>query len=283
MGIILAAFGVLAVVLWGGYFFFKEEQEAAPILSTEADVVQQERPRGTRSFTVFDNNFAYFGGSLYYRSGTDDAGEPLYTILPVAEPDSFQKIASVVAPPRTPGSSFIGSGSVYAQSSYMTAQNSTQSQSQTENGSQQLGSAQSSGQSSYTVSYYTDGENVYVVVSSGNSASTPQIIPGADPDSFHVLNSEYAADENNVYVVVVTCVGDSCSASVNIVDGADPDTFQPFPNQQQVMNADCTGYVIADAQDQNYLYNDGQVVDGVSVYLIGSGGDCDNTPVLISP
>lgn len=283
MGIVLSAFGVLVVVLWGGYYFFKEEQEAAPILSTEADIVEPGKKDGTRSFVVFDSNFAYSGGSLYYRSGSDSAGEPVYTIVPVKEPDAFYKIASTPVVSRSSSAGFGGSGAVYAQASYV-GQSASQAQSSQAqgSGSGQLGS-QSSGDSSYTVSYYSDGENVYVVVSSGDTTSNPQIVPGADSDTFHTLSSEYVADDDTVYVVTVTCAGENCSVTVSVVAGADPDTFQAFANQQQVMNADCTGYVTADAQDQNYLYNNGQVVNGVSVYAIGSGGDCDNTPVLISP
>lgn len=281
LGIILAAFGVLVLVMWGGYYFFKEDQGPAPVIIQDSERAAQEEKKATRSFVVFDSNFSYSNGSVYYRSGSDASGAPVYTLLPVAEPESFQKIATVSGSSDT--DAYAGFGrDTYAQSSYFPGQVGLSGGNQQESNTTQLGSASGSG-GGYSVSYYTDGENVYVVVSSGGNTGTPQIVPGADPDTFEVLNSEYSSDGEHVYVIVVTCVGTSCSASVSVVGGADPDTFQPYPNQQQVMNADCTAYVLADAQDNRYLYNNGQVIEGISVYLIGSGGDCDNTPVLISP
>lgn len=294
--IFLAVFGILVVTMWGGYHIFKVEPDNAPLAPSELVTVQEDsgKVRKTRSFVVLDNSFAYSAGKVYYRSGTAQDGEPLYSILPVKDPESFSKVGSASAPAGTAHTSYIsGSGgpSTYAQSAYasQSAEPVTSGQSTSPQeplnagGSTQLGSAYGTGSPEYSVSYYTDGENVYMIIESGGTTSEPQVVIGADPDTFEVLNAEYAKDDTHVYVVIVTCVGGSCSASVSIVASADPDTFQAFPNAQNVYNSDCTGYVVADSQDANHVYNNGQVVDGVSVYLIGEGGSCDDTPVLISP
>ncbi len=283
VGLILAVFGILVVTIGGGYWLWREDATPPAVLAPVEEPAGTHNVRKTKSFVVYDSNFAYNGRTLYYRSGTDKAtGEPLYSIAPVANPEGFQRLGGATAPASS--SSSFGGASTYPQAAYSVGQSQPQQESQpAQSGTTGLGSALGTGSPQYSVSYYTDGENVYMVVETESGSSAPQVVVGADPDTFEVLNAEYATDESNVYVVIVTCVGDTCTATISIVASADPDTFQAFPNQQQVLNEDCSGYVIADAQDQYSVFNNGQVVDGVSVYLIGESGSCDDTPVLISP
>lgn len=288
VGLLLVVFAILVVTIWGGYYIFKGEPEEvrAPTPLVEAEPTGQKNVRATRSFVILDGGFAYTPSAVYYESGSDTDGEPLYTILAGADPKTFEKIGTV-APPQSSSASTAqssGSGSGPAGSGVSGSQ-SAPSVSQQSNTQTQLGSAGGSGTAGtpYSITFYSDSDTVYMVITSGGETSTPQIVPGADPDTFAILNAEYSKDENSVYVIIVTCTDGTCTAVVSIVAGADPDTFQAFPSTQSVMNSDCTGYVAADGQDANNVYNNGQVVDGVSVYLIGQGGNCDNTPVLISP
>lgn len=284
VGLILAVFGILVVTIGGGYWLWREDATPPAVLAPVEEPAGTHNVRKTRSFVIYDSNFAYNGRTLYYRSGTDrGTGEPLYSIAPVANPEEFQKVGSATVPASS--SSIQSGGSTYAQAAYVGSQSgsSQQQQNAQSSGNTSLGSALGTGSPQYSVSYYTDGENVYMVIETASGATEPQVVVGADPETFEILNAEYAVDDSHVYVVIVTCVGDSCTATISIVAAADPDTFQAFPNQQQVLNADCTGYVVADAQDQYSVFNNGQVVDGISVYLIGESGSCDDTPVLISP
>lgn len=268
-----------------------ETPQATPVAQEQEEPLGTKNVRKTRSFVVLDNNFAYAGGNVYYRSGKASDGEPLYSVLPVAQPEDFHKVGEArAAPGQASLASYSGSGSAYSQSAYQayvssggSPETAPDTAPTSSGGTTALGSATGSGAPDYSVSYYTDGENVYVVVETPGGSSEPQVVVGADPDSFEVLSAEYASDDDNVYVVTVTCIGDSCSATVSIVASADPDTFQVYANDQQILNSDCTGYVTADSQDGTHVYNNGQVVYGISVYLIGQGGECDNTPVLISP
>jgi len=273
-GLMLVVIAILVITIGGGYWLFKADpepiREATPLVETQENAGKG--VRATRSFVILDGGaYAYTSSHVYWRSGTDESGEALYTEIPGADPESFEKIGTVA--PRQQSSGSGGSGGPTSAS-----QGSAQSTTQT--GASQIGTA---GSTSYSITFYSDNNNVYITVTSGGQTSSPQIVAGADPDSFQILNAEYSKDDTYVYVVIVTCVGGSCSAVVSIVPGADPDTFQAFPSPQNVLNTDCTAYVVADGQDANHVYNNGVVVDGVSVYLIGQSGDCSDTPVLISP
>lgn len=295
-GYVIVGLAVVGALIWSGFRIFADTptEEIPQNSQSESESRGSERETNSaRSFLVFDSNFAYSGDTVYYRSGTTSSGEPEYLPLPSANPDTFRKIGS--ASPQsnaTPAASQAGGGTSGSSNSLLVygigfsngtvaAQGSGQS-SGVSGVQSSLGSTAGGG-GSYSVSYYSDGQYVYMVVESSDGSSTPQIVPGADPDTFEILNAEYAADKDHVYVVIVSCTNGSCSAIVSIVESADPGTFQVFASEQELVNANCSGTVTADAQDQNYVYNNGQVVDGISVYLIGAGGDCDDTPVLISP
>lgn len=267
---------------------FKAEPESERAPTPLVEVVP-DNERKTRSYVILDNSFASGGGYVYYKTGSDSAGEPVYAVVRGADPETFKKVGTVS--PHIPGgaprssaqtSSLVGGSSGSAQEVAQSSQTVTQTQS---SGPTQLGSAGGSGAAgtSYSITYYSDANNVYMVIESGGQTSSPQVVVGADPDTFQILNAEYSKDAEHVYVIIVTCTDGVCSATVSIVASADPATFQAFPSAQNVLNSDCTGYVVADGQDANNVYNNGQIVDGVSVYLIGGGGYCDDTPVLISP
>lgn len=284
MGLLVVVFGILMATMWGGYYAFKADPEPERAPTPLVEVVPDSE-RKTRSYVILDNSFASDGGFVYYRTGSDGAGEPVYAIVRGADPETFKKVGTVS--PHIPGdasrsstqaSSVVGgsggSGQVVVQGSQTVTQTTTQ-----------LGSAGGSGASgtSYSITYYSDANNVYMVIESGGQTSSPQVVIGADPATFQILNAEYSKDAEHVYVIIVTCTSGVCTASVSIVASADPATFQAFPSAQNVLNSDCTGFVVADGQDANNVYNNGQIVDGVSVYLIGGGGSCDTAPVLISP
>lgn len=285
IGLLLVVFGILVVTMWGGYYMFKADPEPERAPTPLVEVVPGSE-RKTRSYVILDNNFASGGGFVYYNSGTDSEGEPIYAVVRGADPETFKKIGTVA--PHIPGGASGNSTQVapiLGGSSGSASQTVSPSTPTQPSGPTQLGSAGGSGAAgtSYSVTYYSDENNVYMVIESGGQTSSPQIVVGADPETFQILNAEYSKDAEHVYVIIVTCDGGVCSASVSIVASADPDTFQAFPSSQNVLNSDCTGYVVADGQDANNVYNNGQIVDGVSVYLIGGGGNCDDTPVLISP
>lgn len=290
VGILLVVIGILAAVVWGGYSIFGDEEPMPVAQQLAQDSATQEDTRATRSYVILDNSFAYSGGYVYYKSGESSAGEPTYSIVPQADPATFQKIGSASPPqpasrPASGGSGAAGGGSGSVTTGSGSSGQSTASQSISQGSTQsELGSiGGSGGGSTYSVTYYSDENNVYVTVETDGQTSEPQVIVGADPDTFEILNAEYAKDNEHVYVIIVTCIGGTCSASVSVVESADPDTFQAYPNSQNVLNSNCSGYVVADGQDAYHVYNNGQVVDGISVYLIGTGGTCDDTPVLISP
>jgi hypothetical protein len=282
VGLLLVVFGILVITIGGGYWLWREDTAPPPVLGPVVQPEGTQNVRKTRTFVVYDSNFAYNGTTLYYRSGKDrTTGEPLYSVAPVRAPEKFEKVGSATVPASSSNS--LSGSSTYSQSSYSAGTSQSQQSQQTLGGTTGLGSALGTGSPQYSVSYYTDGENVYMVIETESGASAPQVVVGADPETFQILNAEYAKDESHVYVVIVSCAGDTCTATISIVASADPDTFQAFPNTQQVLNTDCTGYVSADAQDQYSVFNNGQVVDGISVYAIGESGSCDDTPVLISP
>ena len=289
IGLLLVVFGILVVTMWGGYYMFKADPVPERAPTPLVEVVPDGDVRKTRSYVILDNSFATGGGFVYYKTGSDSEGEPIYSVVRGADPETFKKVGTVaphipggVARSSTQTSALAGgsggSGQEVAQGSQPVSQTQT-------GGTTQLGSAGGSGAAgtSYSITYYSDANNVYMVIESGGQTSTPQVVVGADPNTFQILNAEYSKDAAHVYVIIVTCTSGVCTASVSIVASADPATFQAFPSAQNVLNSDCTGYVVADGQDANSVYNNGQIVDGVSVYLIGGGGSCDNTPVLISP
>lgn len=300
VGIVLVLGSVLVPIVWVVYAIFIKSDEA-PVVQESAPEVQQTSSKAvsaTRMSVIFDGNIGFDSSFVYYRSGVDNAGAPVYTPVPQAKVESFKKLGTVIPPASKESSNIFSSGasvvftgggnSSSAQNSSSVTSSSASSpvsESQSESQSQsEIGSlSDTSGGTSYSITYYADDENVYMVIESGGVVSTPQIVSGADPDTFQILSTEYAKDESHVYVILVTCIGDVCTATVSIIASADPTSFQAFPSEQSVLNADCTGYVTADSQDAYHVFNNGQVVDGISVYLIGGGGSCDDTPVLISP
>jgi hypothetical protein len=274
-GLLITVVLILVVTMGGGYYLFKADEPVArdggPLVESPSEETPQAalsgakgKVRATRSFVILDGGMVYTPFAVYYESGTDTDGEPLYTAVPSADPETFQVIGRAPPPPPPkPVTTFSqGYGQVFS------------------------GVAQGDpGESDipYSITFYSDDESVYMVVATEGQTNAPQIVAGADPSTFQILSAEYSKDINHVYVVIVHCVLDTCAGTITIVAGADPATFQAFPTAQSVMNSDCTGYVIADSQDANHVFNNGQIVDGVSVYLIGENGECDDTPQLVSP
>lgn len=272
-GLLLLVFCILAGVMWGTYYLFKADEAPARAPTPLVETAEQLEPKGgvnvraTRSFVILDGAMAFTPLAVYFRSGTDTDGEPLYTRLEGADPSTFETIGTAVPPlpPPAPAPQPVGISQGFG-ITYV--------------GFTEVGEETGT---PYSVTFYRDEDTVYMVVESGGSSSPPQVVVGADPDTFQILTAEYSKDDTQVFVVVVTCSGGTCTGTVSVVVGADPETFLAFPNTQSVMNSDCTGYVFADSQDANNVFNNGQVVDGVSVYLIGQNGECDDTPQLISP
>ena len=266
--------GGLTIVLAGFWFFGGDDPQVVPQQDNRQEVLAEVEVAGTRtsrSIVTFDNKFGFSGGSVFYWSDMSASGEKQYKELVGADAGTFQKIgtaapSSGVADTQPSSSGVIGQG---------------QSTGQTPLGFSS-GSTESSG-ISYSITFYSDDNTVYIVVESGGQTSAPVVIAGADPDSFQILNVEYVKDEDWVYIIEVVCSGLTCVADVSVVEGADPDTFQAFPNATEVLSTDCSAYVTVDGQDQFQMFNNGEAVDGVSVYLIGKSGRCDDTPVLISP
>lgn len=269
--------GGFAVVLGWWWFFsggepepIREASHAQEMQETVVQTVDRAGVRLARSVTTFNDTFVFGGGSVWYRSGTSGSGEKEYKQLPGADASSFSQIGVVHAP-----------SNEAARSAPQTSSDSRSQQPQI-----QLGASSGtteSGATSYRIAFYADNNNVYIVVESGGQTSAPLAIFGADPDTFQILNVEYVKDANHVYAIEVTCTGNSCTAQVSVVEGADPDTFQAFSNSTQVYNSDCTAFVTVDGQDRYHMFNNGAAVDGVSIYLIGENGTCDDTPVLVSP
>lgn len=130
---------------------------------------------------------------------------------------------------------------------------------------QQSSNSQSNSATSFpmtkgTVTFSSDGKQVFVNLV-GNESSNSKIIQGADPATFTVVGVDttgslgaytyYAKDKNNVYTGFV-CGDQGCSGKEGVLQGADISTFVYVTNFGD----------FSFAKDKRHVYSGGQVLEG---------------------